>query len=65
MSRAAVAEIGMPSEEVQGAPAASTDRAHARAAVAVPQAWDRGAEASEEVVVVVVAAGGAGKHQYS
>ena len=57
MSRAAVAETGMLSEAVPGAPRVTTDRAHAPAAAAVPPAWDL----EEAVAVVVVAVGGAGK----
>jgi hypothetical protein len=57
-SRAAVAETGMPSEEVPGVPAVITDRALAPAVAAVLRPWDR-----EEVaaVVVVAAVGGGGK----
>ena len=55
MSRAAVAETGMPSEEVPEAPGDTTDRAPAPAVAEVPPAWDRAAEA----VVVVVVVGGA------
>lgn len=54
-SRAAVAETGMPSEEVPGDPAVTTDRARAPVAAAVPQAWDL------EEAGVVVAGGGVGK----
>ena len=61
ISRAEVAETEMPSEEVPGAPGATTDRAHAPAAVAAPPAWDREAEAEALVAAVVVAAGGADK----
>ena len=54
MSRAAVVETGMPSEEVPEAPAVTTDRARAPAAAAVLRAWDLGEAA-------VVAAGDVGK----
>jgi hypothetical protein len=52
-SRAAVAETGMPSEEVPGAPRVTTDQARAPAAAGAPRAWDL-----EEVAVVVAVAGG-------
>ena len=58
-SRAAVAETGMPSEEVPGAPRVTTDQARAPAAAAVPRAWDL--EEVAEAVVVVVAGGDVGK----
>jgi len=65
ISRVEAAETEMPSEEVPGVPGATTDRAHAPAAVAAPPAWDREAEAAALVVAaeaaVVVAAGGADK----
>jgi hypothetical protein len=54
MSRAAVVETGMPSEEVPEAPAVTTDRARAPAAAAVLRAWGL-----EEAAVV--AAGDVGK----
>lgn len=61
ISRVAVAETEMPSEEVRGVPGATTDRAHAPAAVAAPRAWGReaGVEASVVAAAVVAAAGGA------
>ena len=54
--RAAVAETGMPLEEVPEDLAVTTDRARAQAAAAVPQAWDL-----EEAVAAVVAGDGVGK----
>jgi len=56
-SRVAVAETGMPSEEVPGVPGATTDRAHAPAAAAAPPAWDPEAEAPVAVAVVAVGDG--------
>jgi hypothetical protein len=56
ISRVAVAETGMPSEEVPGVPGATTDRAHAPAAAAAPPAWDPEAE-----VAVVAVGDGADK----
>ena len=53
ISRAVVAETGMPSE---GVPGDTTDQVRAPAAVAVPQVWDLEGAAS-----AVVAAGGAGR----
>ena len=58
-SRVAVAETGMLSEVVPGAPRVTTDRAHAPAAAGVPRAWDL------EEAVVVVAEAGAGKQRSS
>ena len=58
MSRAAVVETGMPSEEVPGAPAATTARALAPAAAAVLRAWDHAEVVEEEVVVAVAVAAG-------
>ena len=52
MSRAAVAETGMPSEVVPGV---TTDRALAAAVAAVPPAWDLEVEAASVVVEVGVA----------
>ncbi len=57
ISRVAVAETGMPSEEVPGVPGATTDRAHAPAAAAAPPAWDPEAEAPVAVAVVAVGDG--------
>ena len=53
ISRAAVAEIGTPSE---GVPGDITDRAREPVATAAPPAWALGAE---EAAAVVAAAGGA------
>lgn len=64
MCRAAVAETGMPLEEVPGVPGDITDRALGPAAAAAPPAWDlEAAEGSVAAVaeVEVVAAGGAGR----
>jgi hypothetical protein len=61
MSRAAVAETGMPLEEVLGAPRVTADRAPAPAAAAAPRAWDL----VEAVEVVVAAEGGAGERPKS
>jgi|KBSSwiStaDraftv2_1062776.scaffolds.fasta_scaffold373173_1 hypothetical protein len=55
MSRAAVVETGMPSEEDPEAPAVTTDRARAPAAAAVLRAWDL------EEAAVVAAGGDVGK----
>jgi len=57
ISRVAVAETGMPSEEVPGVPGATTDRAPAPAAAAAPPAWDPEAEAPVAVAVVAVGDG--------
>lgn len=54
ISRVPVAETEMPSEEALGAPKATTDRAHAPAAIAALPAWDL------EAVAAVVAAGAGG-----
>jgi len=69
ISRAAVAETAMPSEE---APGDTTDRALDPAAAAVPPAWGPAAAAAEEAsvaavaeVVAVAAVGGAGKRPRS
>jgi hypothetical protein len=68
ISRAAVAETGMSSEE---APGDTTDRALGPAAAAVPQAWGPAAAAAEASVaavaevVAVAAVGGAGKRPRS
>ena len=56
--RVAVAETEMPSGEVLGVPRATTDRAHAPAAIAALPACDLAAEA---VASVVAAGAGAGK----
>jgi hypothetical protein len=58
ISRAAVAETEMPSGEVLGVLKATTDRAHAPAAIAALPACDLEVEA---VVSVVAAGAGAGK----
>ena len=60
-SRAAVAGIAMPSEEVPGDPAVITDRAHAPAVAAVLRAWDHEEAVVVEEEVVVVAVDGGGK----
>jgi hypothetical protein len=62
-----VAETGMPSEEVPGAPRVTTDRARAPAAIAVPRAWDleEVVEVVEAVVAVAVAGGDVGKRPWS
>ena len=54
ISRAAVAEIGMPSEEVPGD---TTDRARAAVAVAAPPAWDLEAGRGSVVAAAAVGAG--------
>jgi hypothetical protein len=64
ISRAAVAETAMPSEE---APGDTTDRALGPAAAAVPPAWGPAAAALVAAVAEVAAAvaGGAGKRPRS